>query len=576
MLLRRFSLILITALLSLGLSGSAMADTKEPRKWKTITYKVKPGDTLTSIAQKYHTSPEKLMKWNRGLEPTNLQIGQPLKIAIINPEWKEWKASGGKKRNKSKAHAKKSSRKKKSSSKKVASKKKKVDTAKAEKSNKDNEKAKLARSEKPEEKKAVAENNAPPKKIDDGDSADSSAKPPKLIASNDSHDHDHDHDHADTEGDITDAVDTSEDVASNTDEQDDIEPGFDDTPDFVPTPTVAARPRGPLPKSFNYKGEKLPVVTGPDMIDSDLKRAVYFVGDDENIGSIALKFRLDPEDLLYWNDLDRIKLHPEEVLVFKFDAKPRVPKKPLPTVHRVKRGDTYERIAKKYGVSVKQLKRWNPRVNPRRLQIGQTIRMYIPGRDGRSVSYGTANRGKLYNGVALETTEGLKVRTVSNAYGTERVIRLLKGAAFDLQARWPDAPNMVVGDISYRRGGRIKKHKSHQSGRDADVSFFYRGNVQTRDFVDMEHETFDAVKNWHVFKTLIDTGEVEYIFIDYPLQKVLYEYARAIGYTEEELEPLIQYPRPKSMGVGIIRHVRGHDDHWHIRFKCGPEDRHCR
>ena len=107
---------MITALLSLGLSGSAMADTKEPRKWKTITYKVKPGDTLTSIAQKYHTSPEKLMKWNRGLEPTNLQIGQPLKIAIINPKWKEWKASGGKKRNKSKAHAKKSSRKKKSSS----------------------------------------------------------------------------------------------------------------------------------------------------------------------------------------------------------------------------------------------------------------------------------------------------------------------------------------------------------------------------------------------------------------------------------------------------------------------------
>ena len=579
---------MIAALVSFGLSGCAMADTKEPRKWKTITYKVKPGDTLTSIAQKYDTSPEKLMKWNRGLQPTNLQIGQPLKIAIINPDWKEWKTSGGKKRNKSKAQVKKST--KKSSSKKVAS-KKKVDTDKAEKSNKDTEKPKVAKAdkaeEKPEAKKVVAEKSPePPKKIDDGDSADSSAQPPKMLANNlenedraDHADHDHDHDHGadgDDEGDITDGVDGGEEVADNSDEQDGIEPGFDDTPDFIPTPKVADKPRGPLPRSFNYKGEKLPVVTGPDMIGSDIKRAVYFVGNDENIGSVALKFGLDPEDLLYWNDLDRIKLHPEEVLVFKLDAKPRVPKKPLPTVHRVKRGDTYERIAKKYGVSVKQLKRWNPKINPRKLQIGQTIRMYIPGRNGRSVSYGTANRGKLYNGVALESTDGLKVRTVSNAYGTERVIRLLKGAAFDVQARWPDAPNLVVGDISYRRGGRIKKHKSHQSGRDADVSFFYRGNVQTRDFVDMEHETFDAVKNWHVFKTLIDTGEVEYIFIDYPLQKVLYEYAMAIGYTEEELEPLLQYPRPKSMGVGIIRHVRGHDDHWHIRFKCGPEDRGCR
>lgn len=558
----RFALILVASLMSFGLAGSAIADTKEPRKWKTITYKVKPGDTLGSIAQKYNTTPQKLMKWNRGLEPTKLQIGQPLKIAIINPEWKQWKASGGKPNKSKKVASKKSkSKKSKSSSKSKSTKKVAKKKIEPEKSSKPN-KATVA--------KKKSDDAEPPKKIDAGGAevADAGAQPPKSI---DAHNHDHDHDHApghDHAHEVDDKMLAAPTKAVT-------EPGFDDTPDYVPAKSSA--PRTSFPSTFSYKGEKLPVVTSPNMIEKDTKRAVYIVGhDDENIGSVALKFGLDPEDLLYWNNLDRVQLRADEPIVFMFDAKPRVPKKPLPTVHRVKRGDTYEKIAKKYGVSVKQLKRWNPKINPRRLQIGQTIRMYIPGRDGRSVSYGTANRGKLYNGVALESTHGLKVRTVSNAYGTERVVRLLKGAAFDVAARWPDAPNLVVGDISYRRGGRIKKHKSHQSGRDADVSFYYRGNVQTRDFVDMEYETFDAVKNWHIFKTLIDTGEVEYIFIDYPLQKILFEYARAIGYTEEELEPLIQYPRPKSMGVGIIRHVRGHDDHWHIRFKCGPEDRHCR
>ena len=107
------------------------------------------------------------------------------------------------------------------------------------------------------------------------------------------------------------------------------------------------------------------------------------------------------------------------------------------------------------------------------------------------------------------------MRSVSHAYGTQRVVWMLKAAVADVQARWPTAPDLVVGDISYRRGGRIKRHKSHQSGRDADISFYYRGNVQLPNFEEMDEETFDAAKNWHLFKTLIDTGEVEYIFINY-------------------------------------------------------------
>jgi murein endopeptidase len=165
---------------------------------------------------------------------------------------------------------------------------------------------------------------------------------------------------------------------------------------------------------------------------------------------------------------------------------------------------------------------------------------------------------------------------VAHAYGTRRTVNLLKAAVADVKARWPDAPDLVIGHLSYKRGGHMHPHKSHQSGRDADGSFYYKGNVQLQNFHEMTPETFDAVKNWHLFKTLIDTGEVEYIFVRHDLQKVLYEYARSIGYTKKELAEIIQYPRPTHERVGIIRHTGGHDDHFHIRFKCRDDDKHCR
>jgi LysM repeat protein len=302
----------------------------------------------------------------------------------------------------------------------------------------------------------------------------------------------------------------------------------------------------------------------------------YTVNAGDTLGSIALQFGVDPADVQEWNDLEGLDVRAGDEIVVKPDEKPKSSGKALPVVHIIKRGDTFEGIARKYGVSISAVKRWNRRLNPRRLQLGQRVRLYLPGRDGRSVSYGRASGGRLYNGVALETSPGLVVRSVAHAYGTRRTVNLLKAAVADVKARWPDAPDLVIGHLSYKRGGHMHPHKSHQSGRDADGSFYYKGNVQLQNFHEMTPETFDAVKNWHLFKTLIDTGEVEYIFVRHDLQKVLYEYARSIGYTKKELAEIIQYPRPTHERVGIIRHTGGHDDHFHIRFKCRDDDKHCR
>jgi LysM repeat protein len=50
-----------------------------PAKSYTRKYRVRAGDTLSGIAQKYHTSVAKIKKTN-GLRSDRIQIGQVLKI----------------------------------------------------------------------------------------------------------------------------------------------------------------------------------------------------------------------------------------------------------------------------------------------------------------------------------------------------------------------------------------------------------------------------------------------------------------------------------------------------------------
>lgn len=310
--------------------------------------------------------------------------------------------------------------------------------------------------------------------------------------------------------------------------------------------------------------------------ESDANIVRYTVGPEDTLGSIALEFGVDFNDVRAWNNLSGLEAPVGEEIIVKSDKK--VKKNtgpPPPVIHRIKPGDTFEGIAKRYRVSTAKVRQWNRNLNPRTLQIGQRVRLYLPGRGGQSVSSGRANGGRLYNGVALQDGPGLKVRSPARAYGTERTIRLIQSALADVKARWPDAPDVVAGDLSQNGGGRIRPHRSHQSGRDADISYYFQGNVQLENLHPTGYETLDAVKTWHLFKTLVDTGEVEFIFAVRPVQKALYEYARSIGYTEEELEPIFQYPRPNSAREGIIRHVNGHHTHFHIRFTCGPLDRGC-
>ena len=70
-----------------------------------------------------------------------------------------------------------------------------------------------------------------------------------------------------------------------------------------------------------------------------------------------------------------------------------------------------------------------------------------------------------------------------------------------------------------------------------------------------------------LLESLLADGKVEYAFIDYRLQRPLYRYARDIRkLSAEVLDAYFEYPKGKRARRGIIRHLKGHADHMHVRF----------
>ncbi|MFY0532971.1 LysM peptidoglycan-binding domain-containing protein [Nannocystis pusilla] len=104
--------------------------------------------------------------------------------------------------------------------------------------------------------------------------------------------------------------------------------------------------------------------------------------------------------------------------------------------------------------------------------------------------------------------------------------------------------------------GRRRRRRPGAQGADAGEVRFLSGNA----------DNLDVARTWALIKSFVDTKEVRAIFLDYGLQKVLYEHAKKKGVSEAKLDELFQYPRGKGRGYGIIRHWKGHRDHFHVRF----------
>jgi murein endopeptidase len=131
-------------------------------------------------------------------------------------------------------------------------------------------------------------------------------------------------------------------------------------------------------------------------------------------------------------------------------------------------------------------------------------------------------------------------------------------------------PNIHIGDISKREGGPFPPHISHQAGRDVDIGYVLRGQqADNTRFLPAVAGNIDRERTWALLEALMATDGVSYIFMDYDVQKLLYEHARAKGVEPQRLRELFQYPAGRYAWSGKIRHWRGHGDHFHVRFRAG-------
>ncbi|HEX6765352.1 MAG TPA: penicillin-insensitive murein endopeptidase, partial [Polyangiaceae bacterium] len=173
---------------------------------------------------------------------------------------------------------------------------------------------------------------------------------------------------------------------------------------------------------------------------------------------------------------------------------------------------------------------------------------------------GRPNHGMLLNPVTLETGPGLIVVNPDRSYATDVTVSSIRTAVAEVERQFPGSV-LRVGDISARRGGYIRPHRSHQAGVDADIGFFYRTDAKW--YTKANAANLDRARTWALLKALVAQGTVEYVFVDRSVQALLREYALGVGESREFLDELFESPAKKDT---LVRHAWGHLTHFHARF----------
>jgi murein endopeptidase len=241
----------------------------------------------------------------------------------------------------------------------------------------------------------------------------------------------------------------------------------------------------------------------------------------------------------------------------------------------VRHGESLRDIADRYEVNPREVRLWNEKLGSM-LKMGEEIVVYSNAPPSRSESVGLPYGGSLREPQRLLPHPGYVIRDPQRAYGTEETVSWLYDAFESLREKQGRGPRVRVHDISLPKGGFMRGHASHQSGRDVDLSLFRKKcRDQICPFARMSPEEIDAERQWALLRHMLERGRLEAVFLDYSLQKPLYEQAKKEGATEAQLREWFQFPRGSDNPKGVIRHYRNHKDHAHIRFVCPKTDGEC-
>lgn len=128
-------------------------------------------------------------------------------------------------------------------------------------------------------------------------------------------------------------------------------------------------------------------------------------------------------------------------------------------------------------------------------------------------------------------------------YGIPETIRALQAIGATWLSRHPQGPRIGIGDISFRGGGKMSPHKSHQKGVDVDISIMRNDRV----------ESGTQYQNSNYSRAL--TQELVSLIRANTVLKV-----ERIYFNDRQVQGVKPWP--------------GHDNHLHVRF-CAPGDSSC-
>jgi hypothetical protein len=196
-------------------------------------------------------------------------------------------------------------------------------------------------------------------------------------------------------------------------------------------------------------------------------------------------------------------------------------------------------------------------------------------------SVGRPQCGYLARPVELPEHPAYHRRHPDLVWGTKATVVHVERSVQRVRSRLPWVHPLAIGDLSAEHGGPLVAHRSHQSGRDVDLGLYYLEpppSVPYR-FVRATPENLDREATWTLLASLARTAErpggVDYMLLDYEVQRMLFEWAQKEGVPARQLARILQYPRPPDAPVGLVRHFPKHADHIHVRFRCPPNDPWC-
>jgi LysM repeat protein len=321
------------------------------------------------------------------------------------------------------------------------------------------------------------------------------------------------------------------------------------------------------------------------------------VGAGDSLNKIAKRHKVTVSDLRLWNqELAGDHIQPGQRLR-------------VGSFYAIKKNDTMGAIARSHEVEVDELLSWNPGLHRNRIRPGQRLVIFdhpsarqkapvtrpvakakvtsaVPAKvtsvaPPKVTSVAPAKpeppKPKLQFGVRLGKHSGYAIRNFRRSYGTQTTIEALTGAFDRMVKRHPKGSRLWVLDLSLPRGGPMKGHRSHEEGRDVDLTYYqHRCGQRACQLRRLKPHHLDAKRQWELFSYWLRRGDAQFIFIDYALQVPLYAAARKAGATKKQLDEWFQYPRKQKVRKGIIRHAENHRDHVHVRFRCPKRDRSCR